>query len=492
MVKKTTMVFTEQQKKFVKDFVIEINSGDAAIFAGAGLSASLGFVNWKELLRDFAEELKLDIEKEHDLISLAQYHFNKFQRGKINNKIKNAFTTLKESSENHKILSRIGIDTFWTTNYDQLIEKSLELEGKTVERKLRNEDFASNIKKKDAIVYKMHGDKDSPDEAVLTKDDYETFNDKKEFFSTTLRGDLLSKTFLFIGFSFDDPNLEYILGRIKILLKNNTPTHYCFFKEVLEENFKDPKKTPEQNKEDFLYEKIKQELKIQDLVRYGIHAIMIKEYSDITAILLEIEKRLKRKNIFISGAAHEYTPYTEDTAKDLIHSLSFEIAKKEYKIISGFGLGIGSIVINGALDYKLNSNYRNLDDLLILRPFPQIQSGAKSIPEVWTDYRNEMISKAGIAIFVFGNKLKGDEVVNSDGMLEEFKICLKHNVIPIPIGATGYISKNLWEKVTEEITQFYPENSDLHNAIIELGKIDLTKQEIINYTIKVINILQNL
>lgn len=486
------MVFTEQQKKFVKDFVIEINSGDAAIFAGAGLSASLGFVNWKELLRDFAEELKLDIEKEHDLISLAQYHFNKFQRGKINNKIKNAFTTLKESSENHKILSRIGIDTFWTTNYDQLIEKSLELEGKTVERKLRNEDFASNIKKKDAIVYKMHGDKDSPDEAVLTKDDYETFNDKKEFFSTTLRGDLLSKTFLFIGFSFDDPNLEYILGRIKILLKNNTPTHYCFFKEVLEENFKDPKKTPEQNKEDFLYEKIKQELKIQDLVRYGIHAIMIKEYSDITAILLEIEKRLKRKNIFISGAAHNYIPYTEETAKDLIHSLSYEIAKKEYKIISGFGLGIGSIVINGALDYKLNSNYRNLDDLLILRPFPQIQSGTKSIPEVWTDYRNEMISKAGIAIFVFGNKLKGEEVVNSDGMLEEFEICIKHNVIPIPIGATGYVSKILWEKVSVEISQFYPENTDLHNAILELGKIDSTKQEIINNTIKAINILQNL
>jgi hypothetical protein len=33
--------------KFINDFVTEINSGDAAIFAGAGLSASLGFVNWK-------------------------------------------------------------------------------------------------------------------------------------------------------------------------------------------------------------------------------------------------------------------------------------------------------------------------------------------------------------------------------------------------------------------------------------------------------------
>ena len=486
------MEFTDQQKKFINDFVIEINSGDAAIFAGAGLSASSGFVNWKELLRDFAEELQLDVDKEHDLISLAQYHFNKFQRGKINTKIKNGFTTLNDGSENHKVLSRIGIDTFWTTNYDQLIEKTLEADGKTVERKLRNEDFASNIKKKDAIVYKMHGDKDSPDEAVLTKDDYETYNDKKEFFSTTLRGDLLSKTFLFIGFSFDDPNLEYILGRIKVLLKHNTPTHYCFFKEVLEANFKDPNKTEDKNKEDYLYAKIKQELKIQDLVRYGIHAVMINEYSDITAILLEIEKKLKRRNVFISGAVHDYTPFTEETAKDLIHSLSYKIAEKKYKIISGFGLGIGSIVINGALDYKLNSKYRNLDDLLILRPFPQMQSGSKSIAEVWTDYRNEMISKAGIAVFVFGNKLSDGKIVNSNGMEEEFEICIKHNVIPIPIGATGYVSKSLWDKVTIDLQTYYPDNTELHNAVKELGKDNPTKDEITNNTIKAINILQKI
>ena len=63
------MEFTDQQKQFIRDYIVEINSGDAAIFAGAGLSASAGFVNWKELLRDLATELNLDIEKEHDLIS---------------------------------------------------------------------------------------------------------------------------------------------------------------------------------------------------------------------------------------------------------------------------------------------------------------------------------------------------------------------------------------------------------------------------------------
>lgn len=170
--------------------------------------------------------------------------------------------------------------------------------------------------------------------------------------------------------------------------------------------------------------------------------------------------------------------------------MSYKIAEKGYKIISGFGLGIGSTVINGALDFKLNSNYRNLDDLLILRPFPQIQSGTKSIAEVWTEYRNDMISKAGIAVFVFGNKLSDGKIINSNGMEEEFEICLKYNVIPIPIGATGYVSKSLWEKVTANLQTYYPDNTELHNAIKELGKENLTKEEIINNTIKAINILQ--
>ena len=39
------MNFTSEQNKFINNFVIEIRNGDAAIFAGAGLSASSGFVN---------------------------------------------------------------------------------------------------------------------------------------------------------------------------------------------------------------------------------------------------------------------------------------------------------------------------------------------------------------------------------------------------------------------------------------------------------------
>lgn len=479
------MELTKEQETFINNFVVEIKNGDAAIFAGAGLSAPAGFVNWKGLLKEFAEELGLDIEKEHDLIGVAQYHFNRHKRGKINNKIINEFTALKPGSENHRLLSQIGIGTFWTTNYDQLIEKTLEADGKTVEKKIRNENFSHNIKKKDAIVYKMHGDKDFPEDAVVIKDDYETYQDKKELFATALRGDLLSKTFLFIGFSFDDPNLEYILGRIKVLLKDNTPTHYCFFKEVSRSDFQD--------EESYLYAKVKQELKIEDLIRYGIHSIMIKEYSDITAILKEIERRLKRSNIFISGAAHSYSPFSEEQAKELIHNLSYKLAEEEYKIISGYGLGIGSIVINGALEYKYQSNYRNLDDLLILRPFPQIQSGDKSISKRWTDYRNEIISQAGVAIFMFGNKEnENGEIASSNGMKEEFEICLKHNVIPIPIGCTGSMSEELWDDVIKNHTELYFNDQSLIDEIRTLGQSDISNDQIISTVISIIDKLQQM
>jgi hypothetical protein len=67
-------------------------------------------------------------------------------------------------------------------------------------------------------VYKMHGDIDRPDEAILTKDDYESYHVKMQPFLNALSGDLISKTFLFLGFSFTDPNLDYILSRGRIAL----------------------------------------------------------------------------------------------------------------------------------------------------------------------------------------------------------------------------------------------------------------------------------
>ena len=74
----------------IKKYTNAIREGNAAIFAGAGLSRPSGFVDWKTFLKPLAEELELDIDKEADLLSLAQYYRNETgNRASINQEILN-------------------------------------------------------------------------------------------------------------------------------------------------------------------------------------------------------------------------------------------------------------------------------------------------------------------------------------------------------------------------------------------------------------------
>lgn len=475
------MKYDSSIQEFLRTYVKAIQESNAAIFAGAGLSRPAGHVDWKELLREVAEDLQLDIDQEADLIALAQYHVNEFNgRSKINQILIDEFTRSVTTTENHKILSQLPIDTYWTTNYDQLIESNLVAVGKKVDKKMTPENMSYSVPGSDATVYKMHGDSSLPHAAVLTKDDYEGYDQKRELFSTALRGDLVSKTFLFIGFSFDDPNLSQILSKIRILLNENTRTHYCFMKKV---NINDYK-----NKEEFLYAEIKQELKIKDLKRYGIKVLLVTDYPDVTEILWHISSLVKRKNVFVSGSASDYGAWGETKSFEFSTSLSKALIKNNNNIVSGFGLGIGSCIISGALEELYSSQHKRVEERLKCRPFPQVTTGHLSKPELWTKYRKEMLTNVGIAVFIFGNKIDTEtkKVIDASGMIEEFDISIENGAIPIPVGATGFTSYALWQKVMEHFEK-YVGIEELKPLYTDLGDESKTLEELIETLIKIIN-----
>ena len=98
---------TRDIETFIRKYINDIKSGSAALFAGAGLSIPAGFVSWKELISDIAYELELDIEKESDLISLAQYHLNeKGNQHKINQRIVTEFAEQAQETESHRVTIR--------------------------------------------------------------------------------------------------------------------------------------------------------------------------------------------------------------------------------------------------------------------------------------------------------------------------------------------------------------------------------------------------
>ncbi|AYA06727.1 hypothetical protein D3Z09_09270 [Rahnella aquatilis] len=471
------MPFSNEIEAFIKDYVKDLSEDSAAIFAGAGMSKSQGFVDWPELLSDIADELGLSIDKEKDLISLAQFHVNtKKNANKLTRKIIEEFSEQADASETHCILSRLPIRTYWTTNYDSLIEDSLEKSYKIPDVKYNIEQLNNNRPKRDAVIYKMHGDVKEATKAVLYKEQYERYYKTHAPFISALSGDLISKTFLFIGFSFTDPNLDYILSRLYTTNTLNKRTHYCFMKEETD-----------QDQETLNYKKRKQNFRIDDLKRFGIETLLIDDYREIPKILSEIEFRYLKKTVFISGSAEEFGKYPRQEAQNFIHDLASSLVKNNYRVVNGFGWGVGSAVINGALEAVYSNPKKYSEEQLVMKPFPQSPSKNHDLKTLWEEYRQRMISLAGIALFIFGNKYSDGKVINAQGVRREFEIAKDKGLILIPIAPTGYISQELYAEIEKNPSEYYGDNEWVFAMVKDICSEDNKPSEIIKKIIDLIN-----
>ena len=104
---------------------------------------------------------------------------------------------------------------------------------------------------------------------------------------------------------------------------------------------------------------------------------------------------------------------------------------------------------------------------------------------MWETYRQDMISYSGISIFLLGNKKESGTIVPSNGMRSEYEISKEQGNFLIPIGRTGYISKELWNELLEERQDDH--TFDIYRHDIEsLGDDTKTLDEVIEIVIEVI------
>lgn len=429
--------------RFLKSYLAEIEAGNAAIFAGAGLSAPAGFVNWKELLREIAQDLGLAIDRESDLISVAQWHVNEARnRNRLNREIIAHLSPDTEPTANHRLLARLPISTWWTTNYDTLAEDALKEAGKIVDVKSNHQQLADTRPRRDTVLYKMHGDVSRPNEAVVTRDDYEEYGDERAPFVSALAGDLVSKTFLFIGFSFTDPNLEQVLARVRLRLLENTREHFAFFKRRSRE--------ADDTDESYTHELARQKLVVADLKRYGVNVVLVDSYADMHEILAELERRYRRQSVFVSASADDFGPWGQPAVEQFMRSLGNELVGRGIRIATGLGLGVGNALLTGAVERVLSSRAGHLEDSLIIRPFPQHIPDADERQRVWAEYRSRILSEVGVALFLFGNKRVGNDTVPADGMEKEWEIAREKGLALLPIAATGSMAATLAARVAAD------------------------------------------
>jgi hypothetical protein len=355
-------------------------------------------------------------------------------RSQIHKAVIDAFSSDEPPTSNHRLLAQLPITTWWTTNYDRLLENSLRQVGKIVDVKYTVPQLAITAPRRDAIIYKMHGDVEHPNNAIVTRDDYENYMSSHGPFINALSGDLVSKTFLFIGFSFTDPNLEQILSRIRQNFRNDQRRHYAIFKNRA--------RTLEDDDASFEHAKIRQRLVLADLERYNIKAVLIDKYDEVTEILSELVRRYRSRTAFISSSAANFEPWGEFAVTEFMRALGTELIRSNVRVATGLGLGVGNSLFTGAVEQILRSRNGHIEDWIVVRPFPQFVPEEQRA-QLWDRYRRDIIGAAGIALFLFGNKEVAGEIILADGMRREFEIARALGTVVLPIGATGSVAAEL-------------------------------------------------
>lgn len=440
------------KEQLVRDFSKALLQNQAALFVGAGVSAGAGFVDWRGLLRDIASDLNLQVDEEHDLISLAQYEFNRNQnRNRLNAKIIEEFKDRARTSDTHKWIARAPIDTVWTTNYDKLLETAFESISKTVDVKHSPRDLLHRRPYSDVTIFKMHGDIDDPGEAVLIKDDYERYEQKRPMYVSRLQGDLTWRHFLFLGFSFSDPNIDYIFSRLRLLLEENAkhqPPRYC----ILRRPQKPKNGATKSAKAQFDRDTRHLPHRIDDLARFNIDVVMIDEFREIPQILEQICRTVSASNVFISGSAHEY-PLGRDRTEAFCRELGARLIKEGLNLVSGFGLGIAGACIIGAHEETRRLKQTRLGQRLRLFPFPQNVASDAEHKRWYSEIRQSLVKEAGVTIFVGGTKLNAtsNTVVIADGILEEFRLAAAEGHVLIPVPCTGGAAEEIWKTNQKQV-----------------------------------------
>ena len=152
-------------------------------------------------------------------------------RARLNQRLIVEFTRDGRPSENHTLIAQLPIHSVWTTNYDTLLEEAFRDQEEAGRRQDRRRRTWPNTREVPTSPFtRCTATSRCRTMLCLTKEDYETYAQHRELFTIRLKGDLVSQTFLFLGFSFTDPNIDYILSRVRILLEENTPTHYCIIR----------------------------------------------------------------------------------------------------------------------------------------------------------------------------------------------------------------------------------------------------------------------
>lgn len=455
--------------QFLNDYSKILKNKEGCLFIGAGATIESGMPLWgnitDEILSNLGinkNDLSFDLINQYGLENtvIAQYYQNQIGKHQFNAFLSSHLENKYKDNNLLNELLKLPFKNIWTTNFDDAIEKELIRMSHSY-ISLYHEDDMNQIFNYDNIIYKVNGTRNHQKDLVFTKENFEKIRLSRAKMLEQLKRALITKSFLFVGYSFNDRVVLDCIAEIKSVFEN-LPRHYCFM---------------ERKQIGTIEEKL-QDLKIEELKRYNIHTVLINKFSyDLPRIYDNLQKLIRFNNIFISGSNFK----NDENTNFLLKQLSLKLFEKGYKIINGFGYGIGNLLIETIIETENNihrndSSYYtvNFDKYICVRPFPL---GKRNL---YPQYRKNMISQVQNCIFIGGAEFKFDaqnpQKLES-GMYDEYLIAKQYNRNILPICNSGFQAKRIY---TDEIKndKLLPE---FPCSISDSNSIEKTVNIIINY-----------
>lgn len=217
----------------IKDAILQNN---LVIFAGSGLSSNFNLPSWNKLVEEVINQidkenfntllpvLKMGVMQPIDVLELI-----KSEHTTVKSYIKDNFNVaLNNNFEIHKKIIELTGQVI-TTNYDNAFERA---SNNSITPSIYTDQFNINEigKNNKPYIFKLHGSYNEPSNCIIFKEDYVKLYNSNNGAIEKLKTIFSEKTMLFLGFSFNDPDINLIFDSLDKAFGNNNK-HFIITKE---------------------------------------------------------------------------------------------------------------------------------------------------------------------------------------------------------------------------------------------------------------------
>lgn len=220
--------------------------GNCVLFVGAGISARIkrnngtNVPNWKELVnllidfiysRDYIgndekQEL-LSMVRDNKLIDVTQIIIDEIKESEFQAFLVDIFHDIEANDVIYPLICNMLFRAIITTNIDTLIEDAFQKYACEKIKVWTQNDINENLELfGERFLLKLHGTYERQNTVVLGTQGYLDSIYKNKIMIKLMESLLLSNTFLFIGYSMSDPDLNNILNYLNVISNSNNRIHY--------------------------------------------------------------------------------------------------------------------------------------------------------------------------------------------------------------------------------------------------------------------------